>query len=176
MASTSEKMQLVTFQIGSEHYGMNIMDVLEIQNLSEVRPVPHAPSYVEGIFNLRGEIVPIINLHKRFHIMSKVNNDEETLSGFVIFKANDMKLGVIIDRIQRVVQIDDNEIHMPPQLVTGVGAEYIQGVVNIRQDDDIENGGHYLIILDVVRLFDAKEIAKLQSLQQSLRNINLANL
>ncbi len=59
--------QLVTFQLGEELYGINIMDVKEIVRVQEIRSIPNAPPYVEGIFNLRSEIIPIINLHKRFH-------------------------------------------------------------------------------------------------------------
>lgn len=62
------QIQLVTFQLGGEIYGVDIMDVKEIVKVTKVRPIPNAPYYVEGIFNLRSEIIPVINLHKRFQI------------------------------------------------------------------------------------------------------------
>jgi len=65
---TSESKQLVTFQLGEELYGVNIMDVKEIVRVQAIRGIPNAPMYVEGIFNLRSEIIPIISLHKRFHL------------------------------------------------------------------------------------------------------------
>lgn len=157
--NTKKSKQLVTFQLGEELYGVNIMDVKEIVRVQEIRAIPNAPTYVEGIFNLRSEIIPIISLHKRFHIKKLVTSEEdELLSGFVILDIDGMKLGIIIDRISRVVTIEEEEIQPPPQMFSGIGAEYIQGVV--RQ----ENG--YLIILDIRDLFNPKELQKIAELRR----------
>jgi purine-binding chemotaxis protein CheW len=100
MAESDLQMQLVTFQLGLEHYGIDIMAVDGIVRVQDIRSIPNAPSYVEGIFNLRGEIIPIINLHKRFHLKKAVLSEEdELLSGFIIIEINDMKLGIIIDKV-----------------------------------------------------------------------------
>jgi len=155
----SESKQLVTFQLGEELYGINIMDVKEIVRVQSVRAIPNAPSYVEGIFHLRNEIIPIINLHKRFHLKKiAVTEEDELLSGFVILDIDGMKLGIIIDKVSRVVTIERDEIQPPPQMVSGIGAEYIQGV--IRQ----EKG--YLIILDIRDLFNSKELQKIAELRR----------
>jgi len=155
----TDSRQLVTFQLGEELYGVNIMDVKEIVRVQAIRTIPNAPSYVEGIFNLRSEIIPIINLHKRFHLRKLVSSEEdELLSGFVILDIDGMKLGVIIDRISRVVTIEQQEIQPPPQMFSGIGAEYIQGVV--RQDEG------YLIILDIRDLFNPKELQKIAELRK----------
>jgi purine-binding chemotaxis protein CheW len=155
----ADQNQLVTFQLGEELYGINIMDVKEIVRVQEIRALPNAPTYVEGIFNLRSEIIPIINLHKRFHLKKVLNSEEdELLSGFIILDIDGMKLGVIIDRVSRVVTIEKEEVQPPPQMLTGIGAEYIQGVV--RQ----EKG--YLIILDIRDLFNPKELQKIAELRR----------
>ena len=155
----SESNQLVTFQLGEELYGVNIMDVKEIVRVQNVRAIPNAPVYVEGIFNLRSEIIPIINLHKRFHLKRmEISEEDELLSGFVILDIDGMKLGVIIDKVSRVVTIEKEEIQPPPQMVSGIGAEYIQGVV--RQDKG------YLIILDIRDLFNPKELQKIAELRR----------
>ena len=151
--------QLVTFQLGEELYGINIMDVKEIVRVQDIRGIPNAPTYVEGIFNLRSEIIPIINLHKRFHLKKLVNSEEdELLSGFVILDIDGMKLGIIIDRISRVITIQREEVQPPPQMLSGIGAEYIQGVV--RQEEG------YLIILDIRDLFNPKELQKIAELRR----------
>jgi len=151
--------QLVTFQLGEELYGINIMDVKEIVRVQAIRAIPNAPSYVEGIFNLRSEIIPIINLHKRFHLKKLVSSEEdELLSGFVILDIDGMKLGIIIDRISRVITIEKEDVQPPPQMLTGIGAEYIQGVV--RQEEG------YLIILDIRDLFNPKELQKIAELRR----------
>jgi purine-binding chemotaxis protein CheW len=155
----AEQNQLVTFQLGEELYGINIMDVKEIVRVQVVRAIPNAPVYVEGIFNLRSEIIPIINLHKRFHLKKVLTSEEdELLSGFIIIDIDGMKLGVIIDRVSRVVTIEKDDIQPPPQMLSGIGAEYIQGVV--RQDQG------YLIILDIRDLFNPKELQKIADLRR----------
>ncbi|MCL1927568.1 MAG: chemotaxis protein CheW [Treponema sp.] len=156
----SDQSQLVTFQLGEELYAINIMDVKEIVRVQEIRALPNAPSYVEGIFNLRGEIIPIINLHKRFHLKKALTSEEdELLSGFIIIEIDNMKLGVIIDRISRVVTIEKEQVQPPPQMLTGIGAEYIQGV--IRQEE-----GGYLIILNIRDLFNPRELQKIVELRR----------
>jgi purine-binding chemotaxis protein CheW len=158
-SNASESKQLVTFQLGEELYGVNIMDVKEIVRVQAIRAIPNAPAYVEGIFNLRSEIIPIINLHKRFHLRKLITSEEdELLSGFVILDIDGMKLGVIIDRISRVVTIEKEDIQPPPQMFSGIGAEYIQGVV--RQEEG------YLIILDIRDLFNPKELQKIAELRR----------
>ena len=152
--------QLVTFHLGVELYGIDIMDVKEIVRVQSIRAIPNAPTYVEGIFNLRSEIVPIINLHKRFHLKKFESDDEDEglLASFVIIDLDGMKLGIIIDRISRVITVEQDEVQPPPQMITGIGAEYIQGVV--RQDKG------YLIILDVRNLFNPRELQKISELRR----------
>ncbi len=135
------------------------MDVKEIVRVQAIRAIPNAPMYVEGIFNLRSEIIPIINLHKRFHLKKLASSEEdELLSGFVILDIDGMKLGIIIDRISRVITIEKEDIQPPPQMFSGIGAEYIMGVVRQEQG--------YLIILDIRDLFNPKELAKIAELRR----------
>ncbi|MDR0644702.1 MAG: chemotaxis protein CheW [Treponema sp.] len=151
---TEQGHQLVTFQLGEELYGINIMDVKEIVRVQDIRAIPNAPPYVEGIFHLRNEIIPIVNLHKRFHLKKlAVAEEDALLSGFVILDIDGMKLGVIIDRVSRVVTIAKEQVQPPPQIASGIGSEYVHGVV--RQ----EHG--YLIILSIRNLFNPKELQKL---------------
>lgn len=157
MAAVDTQFQLVTFQLGEELYGVDIMDVKEIVRIQDVRTIPNAPYYVEGIFNLRSEIIPIINLHKRFHLKkATLDEGDEFLGGFIILNIEGNKLGIIIDRIARVVMVQQSTIQPPPQMISGIGAEYISGVV--RQE------AGYLIMLDIRRLFNPKELQKLASL------------
>jgi purine-binding chemotaxis protein CheW len=154
---TQTQEQLVTFQLGAEHYGIDIMDVSEIVRVQDVRTIPNAPSYVEGIFNLRGSIIPIINLHRRFHLQrAELSEDDELLSGFIIIDLDGMQLGIIIDKVLRVVTINSGEVQPPPEMISGIGAEYIRGVVH--EDES------YLILLDIRRLFDPKELKALGSI------------
>jgi purine-binding chemotaxis protein CheW len=157
MVETDVKVQLVTFYIGKERYGVDIMDVKEIVGRRDIRPIPYVPPYVAGILNLRGSIFPIIDLHKRFHLKEvEMNEDDILLSGFIIIEVNKRHIGVIIDKVSRVISVNPNLVQLPPQVISGIGAEYIQGVVN----DD----GEYLIILNIKKLFDPKELKSLENI------------
>lgn len=157
MAEQENQLQLVTFKLGNETYGIDIMDVKEIQRLQETRPIPNAPFYVEGIFKLRNDIIPVVNLHKRFHIKKAETSEEDAiLSGIIILDIEGMRIGIIIDRVARVVTVDYDQIQPPPQILSGIGAEYIQGVV--RQEEG------YLIILNIRKLFSTKELQQIDKL------------
>lgn len=149
------QLQLVTFKLGNELYGVDIMSVKEIVRIQPIRPIPNSPSYMIGILNLRGEIIPIIDLHRRFNIAFANGKEEldELESGFIILNIYGNQLGIIIDRVSRVVSVDSKEIQAAPNMAGGIGSEYIKGVVR--------NGDGYLIVLDIVRLFDPKELQKI---------------
>ncbi|RPJ09566.1 MAG: chemotaxis protein CheW [Spirochaetaceae bacterium] len=152
-------LQVVTFQLGREVYAIDIMDVKRIVGRREVREIPNAPSYVEGILNLRGAVTPIINLHKRFSfVKAEMAEDDELLSGYIIIEIGGMVFGIIIDKILRVVSIDAKQIQPPPQMISGIGVEYIHGVVN--------DEGNYIIILDIKKLFNPKELHQLTVMQK----------
>lgn len=155
MAAEDSQFQLVTFQLGAELYGVDIMDVKEIVKIQSVRPIPNAPYYVEGIINLRSEIIPIIDLHKRFRLkaLETTEDFDEDEGGFIILNIDGNKIGIIIDRVARVVQVDTANIQDPPQMLSGIGSEYIYGVIR-------EEAG-YLIVLDIRRLFNANELQKI---------------
>ena len=153
MASEETQFQLVTFQLGNELYGVNIMDVKEIVRLQNVRVIPNSPYYVEGIINLRGEIIPIIDLHKRFRIQALAKEETDFEGGFIILNIDNNKIGIIIDKVARVVVVKAEDVKEPPQMLSGIGTEYIEGVVR-------ENDG-YLIMLNTRKLFNAKELQKI---------------
>ncbi len=152
----AENLSLVTFKISSELYGIDIMDVMEIIRLCEVTPIPNSPDFIDGVINLRGDIIPIVDLKKRFNFEEKsFTEEEELLRGIIIIHANDLRIGIIIDQVYRVINISRDEIKPPPQMITGIGAEYIQGVVKLEEDDIL------LILLNIKKLFSKKELLQL---------------
>lgn len=157
MANVDVQFQLVTFQLGEELYGVNIMDVKEIVRLQDVRVIPNAPYYVEGIINLRGDIIPIIDLHKRFRIQSLPKDETDFEGGFIILNIENNKIGIIIDKVARVVSVKGEDVKEPPQMISGIGSEYIEGV--IREDNK------YLIMLNIRKLFNPKELQKIIDIQ-----------
>jgi purine-binding chemotaxis protein CheW len=158
MADKDEQLQLVTFQLGDKLYGINIMDVKEIQRMQEMRSIPNTPPFVEGIFKLRSDIIPVINLHHRFHIKKLLTGEEnKLLNGIIILDIDGMRLGIIIDKVSRVISIGRDQVQPPPQIISGIGAEYIVGVIN-REDG-------YLILLDIRRLFNSRELQQLEAIR-----------
>ena len=156
--ATDISYQMVTFHLGEELYGVNIMDVKEIVRLQNVRVIPNAPYYVEGIINLRGEIIPIIDLHKRSKIQAVTRTEDiEMDGGFIILNIEGNKIGIIIDKVERVVTVKSEDVKEPPQMLSGIGTEYIEGVVR-------EETG-YLIMLNIHKLFNAKELQKIIEMQ-----------
>ena len=149
----AESTSYVTFMISTELYGINIMNVREVVQLCEIRPIPNAPKFVDGVINLRGEIIPVVDLGKRFNFKSRsFTEEEELLRGIIVLNMNELIIGIIIDQIKRVVTIEQDQIQPPPQVVSGVGAEFVQGVVKI------ENEENFLIILNEGKLFNKEEL------------------
>ncbi len=145
-------LSFVTFKISNELYGINIMEVNEIIKLTEITSIPNAPEFVEGVITLRGEIIPIVDLGKRFNFPKKeFTEDEELLRGIIIINVEDMTIGIIIDQVNRVINITREQIQPPPQIIAGIGAEYIQGVVKL-EDSTL------LVILNINKLFSKKEL------------------
>ena len=154
----SDNYQLVTFQLGSEIYGVNIMMVNSIVRAEDIRDIPNSPHFVEGIYNLRGEIIPVINLHNRFDIpfLEQSDDDEELVNGMMIIQIGADKVGMIIDSVSRVVTIEADKIQPPPMTVSGIGREYITGIYNR------ENS--FLIILNIDKIFDPAELRQLKKI------------
>ena len=115
--------QMVTFHLGEELYGVNIMDVKEIVRLQNVRVIPNAPYYVEGIINLRGEIIPIIDLHKRFKIQASTKSEDIEMEGGFIILNIDMETVLIQRKVVVAVSGDPSE---PCILVEGIAAGCIR--------------------------------------------------
>ncbi len=147
----------VTFKISSELYGVNIMEIREVVQLCEITPIPNAPDFVDGVINLRGEIIPVVDLGKRFKFKKRQYTEEEVLlRGIIVLNVNGLIIGIIIDQVKRVMNVDFDQIQPPPQIVSGVGAEYVQGVVKLENDED-----NFLIILNEKKLFNKEELLQL---------------
>jgi len=124
----SDELQLVSFNIGTEEFGVDILKVQEINRMVEITRVPQAPNYVEGVINLRGKVVPIVDLRKRFNLELK-EYDKNTRIVVVDIDGNIM--GMIVDSVSEVLRLSANTIEPPPDIVTGVNAEYIKGVAKL---------------------------------------------
>jgi purine-binding chemotaxis protein CheW len=146
--ASSGELQLVSFNIGTEEFGVDILKVQEINRMVEITRVPQAPHYVEGVINLRGKVIPIVDLRKRFGLELK-EHDKNTRIVVVDIGGNIM--GMIVDSVSEVLRLPASTIEPPPEIVTGVNSEYIKGVAKLED--------RLLIFLDLSRVIDAEEMA-----------------
>ena len=147
---STDELQLVSFNISSEEFGVDILKVQEINRMVEITKVPQAPPYVEGVINLRGKVIPIIDLRKRFNLEMK-EHDKNTRIVVVDISGNIM--GMIVDAVSEVLRLPADTIEPPPELVTGINSEYVKGVAKLED--------RLLIFLDLSKVVDSEEISSL---------------
>jgi len=143
----NEQLQLVTFVVENEEFAVNILAVQEINRMMQITQVPQSPDCVEGIINLRGRIIPVVDLRKRFNMATKEHGNE---SRIVVVEVTGHVLGFIVDAVREVLRIDSSIVDPAPTITTSVDSDYIEGVGKL--DDRL------LILLDLSRLFDAEQL------------------
>ena len=141
-----EVIQLVTFRLKDETYGINVMQVQEVLRVTEIAPVPGAPQYVLGIINLRGNVVTVIDTRTRFGLPTTELDDA---SRIVIIESEDQVVGILVDSVAEVVELRHSEIDSAPNIGNEESARYIQGVAS--NDDDL------LIVVDLNKLLTEEE-------------------
>lgn len=124
--------QWVTFSLADETYGIKVMQVQEVLKMTEIAPVPGAPDYVLGIINLRGNVVTVIDTRKRFGLMPKEADDSTRI---VIIEANNQVVGILVDSVAEVVELDADSIEIAPTVGNEETSKYIQGVFS--RDDGL---------------------------------------
>jgi purine-binding chemotaxis protein CheW len=142
--SISVDFKIVSFTLAGKEYGIDIMKVKEIRKAGNFTKVPNTPSFVRGVDNLRGEIIPIIDLRIMFHLPSE-EKEPGNLENIVILKVEELILGVIVDSIEKVIGLSKKSIQAPHPLFGDINIQYIQGVV--------EHGDALYILLDVDKIF-----------------------
>ncbi|GHV18884.1 chemotaxis protein W [Spirochaetia bacterium] len=142
--------KMVTFSLGGKDYGVDIMNIKEIAKADKFTYVPNAASFVRGVYNLRGDIIPIIDLRTFFHL--PLDQKEDGQENMLILHIGDRVYGTIVDRIDKVVGINSEQIQPPHPIFGDINIKYISGVV--------EKQGDLYIILDVIRIFTQSEDEK----------------
>jgi len=123
-----EMIQLVTFMLGEEEYGVNVLSVREIIRLPEITRVPNTPHYVEGVINLRGKVIPVMSMRKRFGLDMQ---DFDSRTRVIVMEFADELMGFLVDAVSEVIRISPDEIQPPPAAVSsGLDQECMAGVIN----------------------------------------------
>lgn len=145
--------QLVTFTINTEEYGIRIMQVQEINRLADITTVPRAPYFVDGMTNLRGNVIPVINIRKLFDLEDREVDDRTRI---IIVDIGGNKTGLRVDQVNEVLRLSKRDIEKTPDIVISGGVnKYMEGVCKI------DNGKRVVVLLNVGKILDEKELRSL---------------
>jgi len=134
-------LQLVTFTLGQEEYAVDILKVQEINRMKEITRVPNSPSYVEGVINLRGKVIPVVDLRKKFDLVEKENDEQ---SRIMIMDIQGITMGLVVDSVSEVLRIPSNTVEPTPPMASNISAEFIKGIAKLED--------RLIILLDMDRL------------------------
>jgi len=149
--SGQKLLQLVTFTLGTEEYGVDIMRVQEIIRMQDITRVPQMPAFIEGVLNLRGNVIPVVDLRKRFALPTA---EQTAQTRIVVVNVGDRTTGVVVDAVSEVLRLAEDQIEPPPAVVAGIGHEYLRGVGKV--------GGRLIILLDLDRILTVTELNQLE--------------
>jgi purine-binding chemotaxis protein CheW len=142
--------QMVVFELGSELYGVNIAEVESIIKNQPITRMPHAPSFVEGVINLRGKVLPVLDLSKRFNLTAR---ELDKNSRVIVVNVDGVATGMIVDGVSEVLTIPEQAIEPAPAITTTVESNFITGIAKLE--------GRLIILLDLEKVLSPQEQAAL---------------
>lgn len=152
---SSELLQLVSFKIGSEEFGVDILRVQEINKMVQITKVPNSPVFVEGVINLRGKVIPIVDFRTRLGL-AKIEHTKDTR--IVVVDVEGKTIGFIVDSVSEVLRIPASITEAPPEIVSGVDSEFIKSVGKLED--------RLLILIDLNKILSTSEKSELSSVAQ----------
>jgi purine-binding chemotaxis protein CheW len=145
--------QLISFIVGDEEYGLDILRVKEVIRIREITRLPKAPSFVKGIINLRGDVIPIIDLRDKFGLEHK---SYTATTRVIVVDVEDKLVGMVVDAASQVVRVPADQIEPPPPIVGGLSAEYIRGVGKLDE--------RLVILLNIDKILTQEEKVELEKI------------
>ena len=138
--------QIVVFELGSESFGIDIANVEGIVKMQEITQIPKAPDYMEGITNLRGSVLSVINLQKRFGMAEQEKTNDTRI---VVVQVDKLKVGMVVSGVSEVLTLDDAVIEPPPAMISSATQAFITGVAKV--------DSRLIIMLDLEKVLSEKE-------------------
>ncbi len=158
-SEAEDLIQMVGFFLAGELFGVDILTVQEIIKESPVTGIPDSPDFIEGVINLRGKIIPIIDLRKRLNLSKPDDEDSRSGTWTIILNVGERVTGFIVDQVTRVIKIPQSAIQPPPEMVlSALKSQYISGVCKL--DEQL------MAILDFNRILVVDEFKKLAALKR----------
>ncbi len=147
----------LTFALGDEEYGLGILKVREIIGIMEITPVPHTPDYVKGVINLRGRVIPVLDLRLKFGMESKGYVDRTCVIVVEVQgQAGTIQIGMVVDSVSEVLNISAGEIEPPPSFGANIETTYLLGMAKIK--------GKVKILLDIDKIIGQGEMLELKAI------------
>jgi purine-binding chemotaxis protein CheW len=147
-----EILQLVSFKIGNEEFGVDILRVQEINRMLQITTVPNTNTFIEGVINLRGKVIPVVDLRAKFGI-SKKEHDKNTR--IVVVELSNKTVGFIVDEVSEVLRIPKSITEAPPEMVSGINSEFITAVGKLED--------RLIILLDLEKTLSTEDVAELET-------------
>lgn len=147
-----EELKVIVFSLAHEQYGVEVEKVRTIERMQPLTRVPKTPAFVKGVINLRGVVVPVIDLRGRFGLPEAEYTDN---SRIIIVAVQDMEVGMIVDSANDVVDVDSDAIEQPPEIVGGIRAKYLRGLAKLSDD-------RLLVLLNLEEVLNKSEIVQLE--------------
>ena len=154
--ASGELIKFVTLGIGDERYGIEVGKSREIIARYEIVPLPKTPDFIEGIISLRGDIIPVVDLRKRFELEDKERGKDTRI---IVVELADFAVGIQVDKVFEVLKLSSDDIEPPPPLVSGLKADYLEGVAEINE--------HLITILNLDKIFSTSERLLLTDMEDS---------
>jgi len=151
----TQRGRFLTFALGTEDYGIEIRFVTEIIGIQQINKLPEVPDYIKGIVNLRGKIIPVIDVRLKF---KKEPIDYTDRTCIIVIDTDDIGVGLIVDSVSEVTSISDENIAPPPDSRTGIQNKYIQGIGRV--------GDRIKLLLDCEKLFLEDEIQEISEIKE----------
>ncbi|MBF0103475.1 MAG: purine-binding chemotaxis protein CheW [Desulfobacterales bacterium] len=146
LLQSKDFLQVVTFKLHQEEYGVEITKVKEIIRFEGVTRIPQMPDFIEGVINLRGNVIPVFDLRKRFGLPSDARND---LTRVMVTRMESKIVGLIVDSVSEVMKIPKAQIQPPPDTIAGLAGEYLLGIGKLKD--------RMIILLDIEKIISATE-------------------
>ncbi|GAA3406611.1 chemotaxis protein CheW [Paenibacillus hodogayensis] len=147
-----EELKVIVFSLAQEQYGVEVDKVRTIERMQPLTRVPKTPPFVKGVINLRGVVVPVIDLRGRFGLEEADYTDN---SRIIIVAVKEMEVGMIVDTANDVVDVDSEAIEQPPEIVGGIRAKYLRGLAKLGE-------GRLLVLLNLEEVLNKSEIVQLE--------------
>ena len=146
--------QLISFGVETENYGVNIQSVKEVIKIREITKLPKAPSFVKGVINLRGDVIPVIDFRDKFGLEQKGYSD---ITRVIVVEVDNRSIGIVVDRVSHVIRMSPEEITPPPPMIGGIAEEYLLGIG--------KKGEDLIILIDIEKILSNKEKIELDDME-----------